>query len=618
MASLQQPSANILHPQHFAQLPPLVAVYNPQQQQVAVDPSVFSPVTGSSSSASPPPALLDHKSPRPDYVQYLPDIYPVSTTSSQQNTSGDSAGSPPNPLPTLVSPLPSAEGPFVEDATISEHNEDEDEDEDEYQPTPRRPWTSSRANRRSTSAHSNQKGTKQKPRTNPDLDPAQFDDPSSTNSVVVVSPVVGQPDQWMHPSAPDAEANSEYQCSESGESSLRNEDQARYSGGPKRERSKGQDGRANRGIGKSNHPYKNFKNMAPQGTGKQTCKYTSPYDGWKCEQILARSYDVPRHMEVHAKEEYDLVLTGKLPVQQSGLFDCVTEANVYVCLVCRKDFSRKDAMQRHVRSSSKMSKAKHRAEAKASLKKRVLGTPIIPHPNTVPAEILQRHRRILEKLKVEAQELGQDVTDWDVENMIPQVGDETELFGTGPNAPGIPVGRRGGGKPRMEDTSPDPAPARPTRATNRPAAGEAERDLGTNPSDSPKPDSTNVAPKAVTQTSAKTPATSSLPQQLPTKLSQKGRKRSPEISPPGEGDELDQAAHAPNRRSQSSNAHARATAKGETRNAKQPQRLFGPSSIEVEGKQRGLTESEDEEDIYQEESRRRYDDDEDMDAMEVD
>jgi hypothetical protein len=138
-------------------------------------------------------------------------------------------------------------------------------------------------------------------------------------------------------------------------------------------------------------------------------------------------------------------------------------------LVCRKDFSRKDAMQRHIRNAAKMSKAKHRAEMRASLKKRVLGIPLNPPPNAVPFEILQRHRHILEKLKVEAQDLGQDVTDWDVENMIPQVGPNIgDVYGTPANAPGIPVGRRVNNKVKMEDLAMiDPNQSRSTRSSHR-------------------------------------------------------------------------------------------------------------------------------------------------------
>jgi hypothetical protein len=178
-------------------------------------------------------------------------------------------------------------------------------------------------------------------------------------------------------------------------------------------------------------------------------------------------------MEVHAKEEYDLVLTGKLDVVRSKYFAEVTESNVYICLICRKDFSRKDAMQRHIRNASKMSKAKHRSEGKVSIKKRVLGNPTFPHPHLAPPSILQRHRQILERLKVDAQDLGQDVTDWDVENMMPQTSNNVEnMFGEPNNAPGIPVGRRTGNRnAKSDDTNPAFAISRSTRASTRSAVG---------------------------------------------------------------------------------------------------------------------------------------------------
>jgi hypothetical protein len=617
----QQPGISAVHAPQFAQIPHLVTAYYHAQQQMAVNPQLLSPVTGSSSSASPPPGLLEHMSPRQDDLQFLPDIYaPLSAPSSQQHTSGDSAGSPPNALANVFSPVPSAEEPMLEE-TISE-NED-DKEQDEYQPTPRRSSVATRTNHGSSSAHAPPKATKPKPKANMETTLPPFDG-SSSSKPATVSSGIGNLELVLHPSAPDAEANSEYQGSESG-GEFSSDHLEAYAGGPKRERSKGQDSKANRGVGKSNHPYKNFKNMAMQGTGRQMCRYISPYDGWNCEQILARSYDVPRHMEVHAKEEYELVLTGKLPVFQSELFECVTEANVYVCLVCRKDFSRKDAMQRHVRSSSKMSKAKHRAESKASLKKRVLGIPITPHPNAVPKDILQRHRRILEKLKVEAQELGQDVTDWDVENMIPQVGDDSDLFATGPNAPGIPVGRRGGGKPRADEPPPEPVLARPTRATNRPTVAEIERTFEIDQPALPETEPADIALKTPARAPAKAPVRAAVPPPTLEKLHpqppkpqpiKKATRPSSEVTSFGEGEGVTGAQSI---RYRSSHARTRSPAKLDTSATTKQQQLAGPSGVEeVEMEQRDSTESEDEEDTYQEESRRRYTDGEEDNIMEVD
>ncbi|CAG7846076.1 SubName: Full=Uncharacterized protein {ECO:0000313/EMBL:CCA66857.1} [Serendipita indica DSM 11827] len=405
-----------------------------------------------------------------------PNLLQPQNTSSQ-STSSSASSKPGAQLNSILSPTPST--PALSFDGVGSGSDHECRDN---APLPKRP----RAPRRATkdSAASTSTAAKSTPSSSKGKGPISPSLPL-TPSMPIITPHL-QPQIPNGYTVPSSEINSDFE--DDGE----DEDvkdltyqQSPYSGGPVREKARervsekpkvvprvkqrhGKEEWSN--VAEASHPYKGLKTLGvpSSGNGRQRCSYVSPYDGWKCDQVLARSYDVPRHMEVHAKEEYELVITGKLAAERSDLYTCVTEANMYVCLVCRKDFSRKDAMQRHVRNSAKMSKAKHRAEnAKISMKKRVLGDPIVPHPydmaNTesgggVPEEILDRHRALLNNLKEEAIALGQDVSDWDVEEMVPKLGGG--LFGTSSTgelyagmrdkAPGIPVGRRGGNKQKTE------------------------------------------------------------------------------------------------------------------------------------------------------------------------
>jgi len=106
--------------------------------------------------------------------------------------------------------------------------------------------------------------------------------------------------------------------------------------------------------------------------------------------------------------------------ESAALFDLVTPENFYVCLVCRMDFSRKDAMVRHIRNTAKMSRTKH-LEARSTAKKRPLGEPLVPHPGFVPQDVLSSHRKMLEQMKINAGALGKN---WDIEAMMPRFEDE--------------------------------------------------------------------------------------------------------------------------------------------------------------------------------------------------
>jgi hypothetical protein len=146
------------------------------------------------------------------------------------------------------------------------------------------------------------------------------------------------------------------------------------------------------------------------------CTYTSPYDGYRCPQIVSRPYDVPRHHEVHVREEYDLVLKGMLAFVDATLLSTDTSPQ-YLCPVCKASFSRSDALQRHLKDRAKERRATHEQKGRSNIpvRKRGLMAPLKPHPATVDGDFLARHRAALGRMRDVAGE------EWDIDEMMREI-----------------------------------------------------------------------------------------------------------------------------------------------------------------------------------------------------
>jgi len=146
------------------------------------------------------------------------------------------------------------------------------------------------------------------------------------------------------------------------------------------------------------------------------CTYTSPYDGYLCPQIVSRPYDVPRHHEVHVREEYDLVLKGMLAFADATLLSTDTSPQ-YLCPICKASFSRSDALQRHLKDRAKERRATHEQKGRSNIpvRKRGLMAPLKPHPAAVDGCFLSRHRAALERMRDVAGE------EWDIDDMMREI-----------------------------------------------------------------------------------------------------------------------------------------------------------------------------------------------------
>jgi hypothetical protein len=146
------------------------------------------------------------------------------------------------------------------------------------------------------------------------------------------------------------------------------------------------------------------------------CTYASPYDGYRCPQIVSRPYDVPRHREVHVREEYDLVLKGMLAFADATLLNTDTSPQ-YLCPVCKASFSRSDALQRHLKDRAKERRATHEQKGRSNIpvRKRGLMAPLKPHPAAVDGDFLSRHRAALERMQDVAGE------EWDIDEMMREI-----------------------------------------------------------------------------------------------------------------------------------------------------------------------------------------------------